>query len=365
MLAIKTKHLLSFFSVLALSMFATHASGQTGKNHGAVPITDGEQGEARQRYSRGLQFVKEGNYQAALIEMQRAYALSPSYKIQYNLGQIHGHLGDAAAAVTSYERYLSEGGADVPTPRAAEVAQEINRLRVRVGTVDLSVKGDGAEVLLDDIVIGRSPFKKKIFVNIGKHRFAASRLGSEQVTRIVAVAGEDSIAVELDIAPAFSGAASSTVQPGPTPRPSALSSETPSSPIVVPSSKATAHDVDIEAKSQPSSERRYVWIGWTLTGACAAGTIVAGLVARKEANDLSNLRNSPKATRHDLDNAASSAFRAALVTDILMGATLVSAGVSLYYNLTVTKPAGKAKVAESPNVRVAVGPNALHVLGTF
>jgi hypothetical protein len=368
MLGIHKATQLGILGLISISLLTPAVWAQTGKGGGMATVTDDEQSEARARYARGLQLVKEGNYQAALIEMQRAYVLNPSYKIQYNLGQIQAHLGDVAAAVDSYERYLSEGGGDVPPPRAFEVAQEIGKLRSRVGSVDLNVKGEGADVLVDDVVIGRSPFRKKFLVNIGKHRFSAVRAGAEPVARVIAIAGEDSISLELDVSgpvatksvTVLTPPSSSTLQTTPRkPEPSQSATTTP-----VPASDAVQVQ-KIETTNQASSGRRLTWLGWTITGTLAAGAIVAGLIARNEANDLGRLRDSPKATRHDLDSAQTSTFRAALITDVLLGATAIAAGFSLYYTLVPGRPAAKTSINEASGFRLTFSPNGVRIHHSF
>ncbi|RYE85226.1 MAG: hypothetical protein EOO75_17190, partial [Myxococcales bacterium] len=78
------------------------------------------QEEGRQRFKRGVEFFKEGDYNAALVEFRRAYEVAPSYRILYNLGQTSYELQDYAGALTAFTRYLKEGGAEVDAARRAE-----------------------------------------------------------------------------------------------------------------------------------------------------------------------------------------------------------------------------------------------------
>jgi hypothetical protein len=333
MLAMQRAGQIILLSVISASSLTSDALAQAGPGNATVPVTEGEQAEARQRYTRGLQLVKEGNYPAALIEMQRAYVLNPSYKIQYNLGQIQAHLSDAAAAVTAYERYLSEGGTEVPPPRATEVIQEIRRLRSRVGSVDLTVKGEGADVLIDDVTIGRSPFAKRILLNIGQHRFVAAQPGKDPVARVMAIAGEDVLTLDLNLANTVAPRAGSVAMAS-----SGLSPDTPSKVEAStevrrgPASHVLVPETGLKSQSQPSTGT-YLWLGWTVAGGFAVGAVATGMVARREANDLRQLRDKPGASRQALDDAHTSTFRAALATDVLTGAAIVTAGVTLYYTL--------------------------------
>ncbi len=337
--------------MFALTTFATlghcpRALAQTATDRSGT-LSEPEQNEARERYSRGMRLVGEGNYQAALIEMQRAYTLNPSYKILYNLGQIYLHLNDYAAAQTNFQRYLAEGGTDVPAGRMTEVSQELAKIRPRVATVELEVRGDGAEVLLDDAVIGRSPMRKTVFVNAGKHKFSAVRAGAEPVTRVLPLAGEDKVVLELDVS---NGAAAKKLEGHKEPD------------DVMTRTEAGKRPMPKEGQETPS-ERSYLWLGWTVTALFGAGAAVSAYVTTREASDLKTARESPTMTRQSLDDHERATFRAALVTDLLLGATLVAGGTSLYFSLTSgSKPSSEKSGA---NLALTVRPSGMWLDGSF
>src|SRR5205823_3161495 len=68
--------------------------------------------EGRKHFQAGVQFYKEGDFRAALIEFKRAYESAPNYKVLYNLGQTNLELQDYAQALTSFQKYLTDGGKD-------------------------------------------------------------------------------------------------------------------------------------------------------------------------------------------------------------------------------------------------------------
>lgn len=343
----RTGYVLILLTTLQTVTLTDRALAQSTNNHNAT-LSDAEQVEARERYARGVQLANEGNYPAAQIEMQRAYSLNPSYKILYNLGQIHVHLSDYAAAQTNFERYLQEGGTDIPTSRITEVTQEITKLRPRVAIVELEVKGDGAEVLVDDTVIGRSPLRKRLLVNAGKHKFSASKAGSEPVTRVMPLAGEDKVTLQLD---ASNKAGAAKAQDS--------TEKAKTAPDGTRRPKVSKPLTEQESKNGPS----YVWVGWTLTAALGVGTGISGYIATSDASDLKKLRDAPGANRQALNAQEASTFRSALVTDILLGATVIAGGISLYATLS----AGPSTEKDRPQQDLALvaGPNSLLVRGSF
>lgn len=326
----------SFYNIIMAGCLVVASSQAQAAGHGATPVSSADQNEARDRYKRGLSLIDEGKYDVALIEMKRAYDLNPSYRILYNLGQIQTHLGDYASALTHFERYLSEGGSEIPLPRVTEVNQEIAKIRTRVGSVDLTVQEDGAEVLLDDISIGRAPFHRKVYVNSGSHRFTASKTGVSPVSRILQVAGNDNLSLTLEITTA------SPVQPSPT-----------VSPIY------TAYPTPV-AKS-----KNVPWTAWGITAALAAGAVTTGIVTFTDAKNLKDMRDSPNTSRQALDDKESTTKTMAVVSDILTGATLVAGGIALYYTVRSGSSSEAPTRAAVQNVRLQVQPQGVYLRGTF
>src|SRR5690349_23326683 len=94
--------------------------------------TDAARTEASTRFRRGVELFQEEAYRASLAEFQRAYDISPDYRLLYNIAQAKIEIHDYLGAAESYERYLSGGGDQVPAERRAEVEQALAALRERV-----------------------------------------------------------------------------------------------------------------------------------------------------------------------------------------------------------------------------------------
>jgi tetratricopeptide (TPR) repeat protein len=90
--------------------------------------------DAEARFAAGVALYKQGDHAAALAEFRAAYAARPSYRVLYNIAQLEAKTGDAASALSTYRRYLLEGGAEIDARRRIEVAREIERLESAVGS---------------------------------------------------------------------------------------------------------------------------------------------------------------------------------------------------------------------------------------
>src|SRR5262249_58761964 len=95
-------------------------------------------GEADAHFRRGIELYKEGDFPAALIEFRRAYEIDPRYQALYNIGETYFQLNDYANALKTLEKYLHDGGAQVSAGRREEVQKEIEKLRTRVGQLEVS-----------------------------------------------------------------------------------------------------------------------------------------------------------------------------------------------------------------------------------
>src|SRR5262249_49708450 len=113
------------------------------------------QAEGRAHFRRGVDFFKEGDFRAALIEFKRAYALAPNYKVLYNLGQTSLELQDYASALRSFEKYVADGGREIPATRRTQVEAEVERLKKRVARVEVTTNVPDAEIFIDEVSVGR------------------------------------------------------------------------------------------------------------------------------------------------------------------------------------------------------------------
>ena len=281
--------------------------------------------EAQRRYQRARELYDENNFSAALVEMRRAHELSRSYKLLYDIGQICYQTHDYPCALQSFGRFLDEGKSEIAPARRDEVQAEIGRLKARVASVRVTATA-GAEVLLDDAVVGTAPLSESVMVGAGRHRLSARRAGREPVARQVDVAGGDTL--EVNLSEGTAGTA------GPV---------------------ATA-SADVGA---PSS-RSVPWIGWGITGALAVGAGVVGVLALKASSDYSDRLDTVGSTHAQVSDAHDRMRTRALVTDILLGATVVAGGVSLYFTLS-----SKGSTEPPTRVTTTIGPRGFLLQGSF
>jgi hypothetical protein len=301
--------------------------------------------EARAHYKKGLDLYDESDFDAALIEFQRAYDTAPAYKILYNIALVQRQLKDYAGSLRSFKRYLDDGGKRIDAKRITEVEREIEKLQGRVAEVKLTTNVEGAEVLVDDLEVGKTPLDEPLSVNAGKRKISVTKSGYATASRVIKVAGGDNVDLELELKKSSGGAA-----------PAAPAGKPPA-----PDKPPVKEEPEPEPEAEGSS---FPWVPWAITGALGAGAGVFAVLTLSAQSDLKNERDSVT-TREKLDDAESKTKTFALVTDVLLAATVVSAGIALYITLDSggDEPAEKEKAAR--RVELGIGPGAAMLRGTF
>ncbi len=293
--------------------------------------------EGRTRFTRGIDLYKEGNFHAALAEFRAAYAAAPSYRIHYNLGQTLYQLQDYAGAVRAFEQYVREGGDKVEADRKREVDADLEKLRPRVAQISFTVNAQGAEVSIDEEPRGKLG-KEALLVSAGRRRIAVTASGFQTETRVLDVAGTQRLELTFELKPIGGG-----------------------------SSSATRANTTEYPATHPKSRTPF-YIGLVTTGVLGAGTVVMAIVASSKHADYQKALDVPN-DKQRIDDARSSTKAAALVGDLLGGATALAGGLTiLAFVLTSGDEPANAASATPPArvvIRPVVGPTAAGLSGTF
>lgn len=292
--------------VLASMMARPARAAESGR---AESATTESSDQARAAFRRGVELYEERDFGGAGVEFRRAYQLAKSFRLLYNLGRVAVEEHDYASALDLFARYLAEGGGQVPPDRGREVREEMSGLWGRVAKLDIVADGAPATLFIDDVEKGRTPLKEPVIVNVGRRHVELRPKSGAPLIRWVDAPGGEVVVVRF---------AQNT--------PPASAFENPFAAVPVSSTQATA--------PSPTPRRSHsLWLPWTATGLCAAGVVVAGAIAYRSSQDLSNLRQSYPVTKAQLDDKERTTRIASLTADGLAGATALLAALSLYLTL--------------------------------
>lgn len=146
----------------------TQAPSPIGPAPVAAEAADTRWIEARAVVARGEALFQRGNYEAALVDFERAYRSLDGHPRQhvvlYNLALCYERMFRYDEAVPLYEQYLIEGG---PGAEDHELVRgKLSALRALLAEVDVRANVP-AELWIDDRRVGESP--AKVLVPAGRH----------------------------------------------------------------------------------------------------------------------------------------------------------------------------------------------------
>jgi hypothetical protein len=300
--------------------------------------------EASARFTRGLKFYREREFELALIEFERAYATIPDYRVLYNIGQVCVELGRYARARGAFEKYLAEGGDAIAPERVEEVEADLEMLDGRTAFLVIGTNVEGASVLIDGLPVGRAPLVDALIVDAGEHEVEIRHPGYSGVPQRVTLAGGDRLEVTLELAPLIKEAPRSAPPPEP---PTVTSPEPP------------VADPEVEGEKSSTG----LWVGWATTAALGIGagtTFALGLSAVSEYDEMDGRTD---LSENDLPDQKRKVNNLMLTTDVLATSAVVAGGVSLYLTLRQRRP--QREHAGRPRAWLEVGPNRAAVVGSF
>ena len=285
---------------------------------------------ARSHFKLGVDSYRDGDLTTAMIEFKRAYAAAPNYRLLYNLGQVARELRDYPEAERYFRTYLKEGGSEIDGPRKQEVETEIAKVSARIASLVISANEPDAELFVDDVSVGHAPLADVVRVSAGQRRVSATREG-RRVTRVIDAAGGETLVVELKL-------------------------EAPSPEVASGPSGSALREAPPE-----KSHTATIALG-VGTGALAVG---AGVMAFMAGHDASNYRSAleRKTDEAELKSLSDGAKTKALVTDVLLGATL-ACGVTTLVVALMNGSEERAPAGENATA-LGVGPGSLSLTSRF
>jgi len=272
---------------------------------GAAPAEGGESEttlRAREHFKKGVDYYAEGDLTAAMVELKRAYEIEPSFRLLYNLAQVAYEQRDYAAAERYFKDYLDQGKTQIEIERRIEVERELERLKGRVADIYLRTNVGGAQLFIDDHPIGTEPMEKPVRVSVGRRTMRAELPGRAPATRVVEVVGGEPQRIELSFA----------------------------APV----------DLTYEEPAADSGPSAALFTG-IATGVLALGTTGMAIWTASEQSEYDDAVDR-ETSRAELDDLSDSVQQKALITDVLLGATIVTGTITLILALTDDAPEERA-----------------------
>jgi hypothetical protein len=267
----------------------------------AIPLPawgQDKRAKARALVAEAKKLIEAGEYGDALDRIEKAYALVPSPKIQYNFGVAYNGLDRPADAVRAFQKFLAEAG-DAPPANVAKARDYLATLNKKVGTLELEGDMAGAEVSVDGRSFGAAT---KVLVDPGPHQVTVEKTGRPPFFNRLTVAAGDRVRIAVRF-PEPTPVIAAPPPPSRTLPPSLPPSTTAQgpSPIMAPPAMATPNPPPEEPKdNQPPAGTPWQYTaGWVSAGVAVvllSGGLAGRLMANKKYADFNAYRDPPKVT---------------------------------------------------------------------
>lgn len=296
--------------------------------------------EARERFGRGVQLFHEGSLEAALAEFQKAHQLAPNYRLHYNIAQVQYELHNFVEALRSFWKYLAQGGNEIPADRRQQVEGEIRKLEKRVGYVTITTNVSGAQISVDGVPMGISPFTAPVLVNPGSRRVSANKAGYLPAVNTVTAAGGEKLGLTLNLMEGSVGAGALAARPSP-----------------------------FDDANATSRRRTRTWISLAATSALVVSAAAFAYVTRDAEDEFEAELSRIPNTRETIDDSRSRMKRYAAITDGLAAAAVVGAACTIYFALTEDGPtlerAGPGPAGSRTRLTLSPTPGGVQLGGRF
>lgn len=213
----------------------------------------------------GTQLYQQGSFADALEKFENAYAVFPSPKLLFNIGQANRELGRPVEAMSAFERFQAEA-TDVSPELFSEARRSVDQLSRKTGKLIIDCDTPGSEIAIDGKGVGKAPLADPIRVMPGQHQVTATHPRSSPAIETVTVnAGEVGTAV-IRLRPLGEY-------------------------LAMPTAPDAAPDIDLHA----TPESRGWWLGRKWTWVAAGSTVIfagvattAGLMMKSKFDALRN-----------------------------------------------------------------------------
>jgi hypothetical protein len=134
---------------------------------GLAPLSETLTGEAKAEYAAARILYEDGDYQGALNKLDVAYRQSGDARLLWNMAAAEKNLRHYAKVMKLIERYLDAGAPYVTDADRQQAEELLTTMRGFVSNVTFTVQPEGASVMVDEQLIGKSPFSGPVQLDFG------------------------------------------------------------------------------------------------------------------------------------------------------------------------------------------------------
>jgi hypothetical protein len=251
----------------------------------AAPQVANPEAKARAQalLKEGAQHYQQGAFADALEKFEQAYAVFPSPKLLFNIGQASRELGRPVDAINAFEKFLAQAP-DAAPELLTEARRSVEELAPKIGKLLIDCTLAGAEITVDGRQVGWAPLVDMIRLAPGNHQVTAIHpSATPAIQNVIVNAGS----VETVVMRPQPISVAAPVSPAPAPAPASTSAPATAPPPAV----------DLQTAWPPAQAaadngwwlgRKWTWVAAGSTVVFAGGATIAGLMMQSKFDDLRN-----------------------------------------------------------------------------
>ena len=182
-------------SVLVVSLFTQGAFAQSAATE---PLSQSLIGAPKDDYESAKLLYVDGDYGGALVKFSSAYEASKDPRLLWNMAACEKNLRRYARAMKLVRRYVKDGDKVLSDADKKEADELVKVMEPFTATLTVNVNEPGAEVALDEEVVGTSPVQP-VVVDIGARRLRVRKEGFEEISKDVAVGGTAGVTLDVNL----------------------------------------------------------------------------------------------------------------------------------------------------------------------
>jgi hypothetical protein len=190
-------------SVLALAspVAAAHpAKSGPAKSDAPKPLSQTLTGSAKADFDAAKLLANDGDFAGALIKFQSAYEASKDPRILWNVAFCQKNLRHYSKVTLTLKRYIEEGKALLSPGDKKEAEDLIAMIEPFTTRATFHVNEAGAEIFVDDELVGTSPLAGPVVLDIGERRVRVTKSGFTSFEKSVLVAGGPELKIDVALA---------------------------------------------------------------------------------------------------------------------------------------------------------------------
>ena len=171
----------------------------------AQPASASNEDRARAYFYAGVEKLKNGDNEGAIVDFEASFALVPKSVTVLNLAETYEKVGKLASAWARYGELIHLAKKEGDDERVAYGQKHILELEARIPRLVISVVGvdnDGLEVERDGQTVEHTQLNVPIYVDPGEHTVTATKAGvAESFFKKVTIREKETARVEIAFKP--------------------------------------------------------------------------------------------------------------------------------------------------------------------